>query len=1189
MLSVVQPQETGHGPRLDQDIAHQTQSIKQINSSQTVLPPRTIDELMRIQVDVNPNDPVVSYPSSGVSYVDYSVRQLDTFAYRVAQQYAHDFPPRISSSEKVAVVALLGISDFDYIITLLALTKLGHTVLLLSPRISQPAYAHLLKTTGSRRLIIQPSFREKAAALQNDFPDLHVREIVVQASYGCPVAETGNTNMTPGLDLNKEVFQSAWIFHSSGSTGLPKPVYLTHRAALENYMRNMDRLGLRSFLTLPLFHTHGISSLFRAIITGKQIHIYNASLPLTKQHLISCMREHEFDIFCAVPYALKVLSESPEGVELLARFKLVTFGGSPCPDALGDELTSKGVKLITIYGMSETGPLMTSLRPDGDDGWNYLRPSAQAQKFLRFEERGEGVYELVVLDGWPSKSGSNRPDGSYATRDLFIKHPSLTHAWKYSGRIDDVIVLENGEKANPLPVEGAVRQNELVTEAVVFGAGKSHFGIMVILSQDAAQFSRDEVIDKLFPVIEDAQALLPAYAKVSRDMVILLNSDTTYPKTDKGTIIRNAFYARFSKEIEESYVDKVSASTKTFSKPELREFIRSEAIRILGLKDASSLPDDQDFFEAGMDSLQASQLRGSLAKNVDMKGQTLTLNIVFDYPSVNTLAHTLYLAQLGSATTSVSIEEEMGNLIEKYGNFERHIPRPRNSEGHYAVITGATGSLGAHLLAKLAQLEDVKTICCLVRAGSEKEASTRVIRSLRARKVHHTLSLLHRRKIVCLPSDLSLPSLGLAPKTYAQIANQITALYHCAWTVNFNLRLSSFEKDCIAGVKNLIGLCLKSQGETPARFTFCSSIGTVLRMKGGTVPEALPADFSCSQPTGYAQSKLVAEHICHNAITQTGIQAYIIRVGQIIGDTKHGVWNSSEAIPLMLQTARTIGTLPSIDESLRWLPVDVVAQSMIEIANNNNNSDAVSGGIFNLINPRTFHWTRDLLPYLQQAGLDFKVLDPPAWLNLLRQSSTDPVENPPIKLLEYLTSNYDTTAPRRVLDFQTENMQRLSKTFESAPAPDAQLVGKIVTYFTSSCWDNNGPAEVAATEGSQKSFIVVCGPDSTQTSAIATYLSSQLTLPLFRGNQWIENQEADGRSNALIIDGGAFTKHDRDHIRNNLHFRLLLLLQDEESVESDLGPTDDEVDVLPLDATMAHSELLEETEGWARDFLRGDL
>jgi acyl-CoA synthetase (AMP-forming)/AMP-acid ligase II len=314
--------------------------------------PRTIDELMRTRANASPDIPVVSYPSSTTTnYVDYSLRQLDTFAFRVAQQYAHDFPPKESSSEKAAVIALLGVSDFDYIVTMLALTKLGYTVLLMSPRISQPAYAHLLTTTGSKNLVFQSAFREKAAELQTRFPDLHVRESEIQSSYGYPVTDAVNTSMTPGLDLNKENHQIAWVFHSSGSTGLPKPIHITHKAALGNYRRNMDYLGLRSFLTLPVFHTHGISSLFRAFISGKTIRIYNAALPLTKQHLINCMEGHEAEIFCTVPYALKILHESSEGVELLRRFDLVTFGGAPCPDPLGDALTALGVKLVTIYGM----------------------------------------------------------------------------------------------------------------------------------------------------------------------------------------------------------------------------------------------------------------------------------------------------------------------------------------------------------------------------------------------------------------------------------------------------------------------------------------------------------------------------------------------------------------------------------------------------------------------------------------------------------------------------------------------------------------------------------------------------------------------------------------------------------------------------------------------------------------------
>jgi acyl-CoA synthetase (AMP-forming)/AMP-acid ligase II len=351
MMSVIPPSEPGHGPHIEEKMHHNLVPAKQAATTESVVLPRTIDELMRTQAEASPHEPVVSYPSSSINYVDYSVRQLDTFAYRVAQQYKHDFPPRTSSSQKATVIALLGVSDFDYIITLLALTKLGHTVLLLSPRISQPAYAHLLTKTGSKHLIIQPSFQEKASDLQAEFSDLFVREIATQAGYGHPVTEAVSTNMSPNLELDKEMQQIAWIFHSSGSTGLPKPVHIKHRGALSNYRRNMDQLGLRSFLTLPLFHTHGISSLFRAIITGKQIHIYNAALPLTKQHLINCMKEHKFEIFCAVPFALKLLSESPEGVELLRRLKLVTFGGSPCPDALGDDLTERGVKLVTIYGM----------------------------------------------------------------------------------------------------------------------------------------------------------------------------------------------------------------------------------------------------------------------------------------------------------------------------------------------------------------------------------------------------------------------------------------------------------------------------------------------------------------------------------------------------------------------------------------------------------------------------------------------------------------------------------------------------------------------------------------------------------------------------------------------------------------------------------------------------------------------
>lgn len=654
--------------------------------------PRTVDELLRTQVKIIPDNHIISYPTSGVDYVDYSLQQLATFSHRVAQQYQHVFPPRNDSSKKARVVALVGVSELDYIVTMLALTKLGHSVLLMSPRLTKPAYAHLMITTGSVSLVYKSAFKQKAIELQEEFPELVAAEMPSLNDYGHSVQSGdigADTLMTPLLDLDRETSQVAWIFHSSGSTGMPKPIYITHRAALGNYRRDIDYLGQRVFLTLPVFHTHGVSSVFRAFMSGKKIYIFNALLPLTKNSLIDSVKGCEVEIFTTVPYALKILYETEEGILFLKRFKFINFGGAPCPDELGDALTARGVKLVTVFGMGECGPLMTSWRPDGDLEWTYLRLSEAAKKHLRFGDQGDGTYELIVGPGWPSLVAKNQPDGSYATRDLFMKHPTMD-AWKYCGRIDDVIVLENGEKANPLPIEGAVRRDELVAEAVVIGVGKPHFGIIIILSAAAKDHSHDAILDKLSPIIEESQQVLPTYAKISRDMVILLPIGTEYPRTDKGTVIRKAFYRHFQKEIDESYIDCISPSAMEIgSEEKVHDLIRDTTCTVLGFPtDHNSLTDDADFFALGMDSLQASQLRAVLVKNIYTRGQRLGMNIVFDNPSIRALTRFIRNIQLGTGDVHFdTVEQQMKNLIEKYGHFEKPEPRSTPKSSVQTVVS----------------------------------------------------------------------------------------------------------------------------------------------------------------------------------------------------------------------------------------------------------------------------------------------------------------------------------------------------------------------------------------------------------------------------------------------------------------------------------------------------------------------
>jgi acyl-CoA synthetase (AMP-forming)/AMP-acid ligase II len=310
--------------------------------------PSTIDALMRQRSEEAPNLHLVSYPSSGIDYVNYTARQLDIFAFRAAQKYSSTMPPRTSSSQKSSVIGLLGPSNFDYLITLLALTKLGHTVLFLSTRISHAAYESLLKETRASHLLIDESFKSMADTLSPSLPSLKILEIADANVYGGTVEiQQIDTCLTHQLDPEAEKKQLAWIIHSSGSTGLPKPIFQTQGAALGNYRNN---LNMKGFVTLPLYHAHGISSLFRSIQSRKSIHLYNASLPLTHDYLLNTLQQNEFEIFYGVPYALKILGESPEGLKALAKMKVVMFGGSACPDSLGNRLVENDVNLVSHYG-----------------------------------------------------------------------------------------------------------------------------------------------------------------------------------------------------------------------------------------------------------------------------------------------------------------------------------------------------------------------------------------------------------------------------------------------------------------------------------------------------------------------------------------------------------------------------------------------------------------------------------------------------------------------------------------------------------------------------------------------------------------------------------------------------------------------------------------------------------------------
>lgn len=326
--------------------------------SKTTLDPAkalTLDQLLRAQVLRNPDQPFISYPKSGAQYEQYTVSQINNFAYRAAKKYSKTNLPRTKSSAPPRVVALLGNSNFDYVVSMFALSKLGWTILFLSTRISDTAYKHLFAKTNCSDIVIQAGFEKTISRIKDDFPlPLNVMSMAGEDIYNpqgtadeqIPVEETA---FDQGFNHVQESEKILWIIHSSGSTGLPKPVGSTHQASL-NTARLVAADNMSAMITLPLYHTYGVVAVTGALTSGQKIAMFNADIPLTGPNMIEAMKATDLELFYGVPYALKLLSETPGGIEVMANRKRVVFGGSSCPDELGDRLVASGVNVVSFYG-----------------------------------------------------------------------------------------------------------------------------------------------------------------------------------------------------------------------------------------------------------------------------------------------------------------------------------------------------------------------------------------------------------------------------------------------------------------------------------------------------------------------------------------------------------------------------------------------------------------------------------------------------------------------------------------------------------------------------------------------------------------------------------------------------------------------------------------------------------------------
>jgi hypothetical protein len=139
----------------------------------------------------------------------------------------------------------------------------------------------------------------------------------------------------------------------------------------------------------------------------------------------------------------------------------------------------------------------------GNELWDSLRWYADIGYEL--EKISDGVFELVIVNN----EQTNKYQGifevfpnlkEYRTKDLYSPHPTVPGWWKYRGRADDLIILSNGEKINPIPVENTIRSNPLVKAALAVGEYRFNPSLLIEMENEnvpRTDVQRMETLNKI--------------------------------------------------------------------------------------------------------------------------------------------------------------------------------------------------------------------------------------------------------------------------------------------------------------------------------------------------------------------------------------------------------------------------------------------------------------------------------------------------------------------------------------------------------------------------------------------------------------------------------------------------------------------------------------------------------------------
>lgn len=779
----------------------------------------------------------------------------------------------------------------------------------------------------------------------------------------------------------------------------------------------------------------GLSFMMLIAVLGSTAILNHPAAPITGEHVLKILNQGIVTAFNATDSILTDLSATKEGLEALSKLECIGYGGGNLSPQTGALLAPHVKNLCSALGMTENS-LFHGVTLRGTSHWDCLKFNSGVG--YRFEEASPGVYEMVISLR-PEHARFNPaallfPDSQeFATKDLYTRVPEIDNCYRYYGRRDDLIVLSNGEKINPIPLEAIVATHPLVKSALFVGEQRFLPSLLVELAEGTSvhnEIESRDMVERLWDVISEANIQAPRFSRVPKQLVYVLRSTESFSRSPKGSVQRQLTVRALASRIEALYAAAAEEGLLTdgLDLTDLSDFdsIKNLAnklyCQVLGLDDSKVLGDDDDVFELGMDSLQAAvavlKLKAVFrSKDLKAVGDRISPHFFYSSPSTNRLARSIQNLVTNRVEGRTDRRVYIQQLIDKYSvGLDLKLPAKSARSGNLTVLlTGSTGSLGTYLLDALIHSPRVSKIICLNRSNDAQRRQT-AGNKLKNLSIPWESNEYATTTVEFLTADLSSPDLGLGDAVYTQLQATVDAIIHNAWRVDFNHTIEFFEKTHIAGTRHLINLSRKCNYQAP--ILFISTISTAMNWAHQTpVPESIIHDLNSPGLVGYSESKYVAERLIEAHSVSAGFVSAVLRVGQIAGPVlgAAGVWNVREWFPGLLASAKYLGVLPeslgSMDDCISWVPVDVLARIIIQLFGTmyDKTEEETQLAVYNIVNPRTTSWSAMLETV--QTGLGgpdkIRIVPLPVWLESLERSAQDPQglfvieKNPAAKLLDF--------------------------------------------------------------------------------------------------------------------------------------------------------------------------------------------